>query len=548
MRINKKEILLVIILLSIFLFQSVATLKNTNLIFDEPATLVVSYYFLKDTDTKMSILHPPLGYILAGFPLLFLDIATPYPYQECTDIGYFQCGQHIMFKSVNDPEKIGIYGRFPFIVLSLLFGLLLFLFSRELYGAKAGFFSLLLYAFSPAILAYNTLANATFTDLLVTFFAFNTVYLLWKLLIQGYTKTRLALIGISLGLALASKFTAILLIPIIMILFSVKIFQESNRKKALKKHLINFGIILLIGSVVLHSTYFFSFDSIADSIPKRNLDFVDSLIQKNFAEGSFNRKMADFLVYGLKIPMPEYFSGFAAQYLIESSKNKEGYLNGKIYDGGKWYYFFEVLLIKTPIPLLIFIAISLFFTVKTTKNLVRSNKYFKSPVIFEQLCIFLPIIFFFGIFIPINFNLGLRHILPIIPFMFLFASQITKIRLRDRFHNVFRIFVGLLLLWYIIPALFIMPHYIAYFNEFVGGPENGHKYLLSSNLDQGQDLKKLHNYLETNNIGKIKLSYHGSFDPSYYNISYEAMPMEPYIPWVDAKSKAQEDCSKKKGL
>jgi len=71
MKINKKEILILVFLLSVFLFQSLVVSKNTNLVFDEPGTLTVSYYFVKYKDTSMSVLHPPLGYILAGLPLLF---------------------------------------------------------------------------------------------------------------------------------------------------------------------------------------------------------------------------------------------------------------------------------------------------------------------------------------------------------------------------------------------------------------------------------------------------------------------------------------------
>ena len=115
-------------------------------------------------------------------------------------------------------------------------------------------------------------------------------------------------------------------------------------------------------------------------------------------------------------------------------------------------------------------------------------------------------------------------------------------------------FIGLLIFWYVLSAIFIMPNYMAYFNELIGGPDNGHHYLLAANLDMGQDLKSLNKYLKSSNIGPIKLSYHGSFDPLYYNISYEPLPMESYIAWVpgfspDGPSKDyKEDCSKKYGI
>jgi hypothetical protein len=541
MKINNKTILLIVILLSLFLFQSLVTLKSTNLVFDDSAAITVGYYFLKYLDTSMLIAHPPLSLIIGGFPLLFTDVNIHYSYQECSDVHVYQCGQDMLFNSGNNPEKISVYAKIPFIIFSLLLGLLLFFFSKELYGIKAGLFSLTLYAFSPTILAYSTIG---FSDPIITFFVFSTIYLLWKLIMQGYTKTRLILTGISFGFALASKFTAILLIPIIILLFAVKVFQDNNRKKALKKFSIKFMIILLIGFVTLHSTYFFSFDSAANSIPERNVRQIDSFINENLAEGSFNKKIANFLLYDLKMPMPGYAAGFAKQYSIGKLEYKRAYLNGEVYTGGKWYYFFEALLIKTPIPLIIFFIISSLFFIKTIKKRFMN-----------EIFLLLPMLFFFGIFIIINFNLGLHYILPIMPFIFIFSSQILNIRLKNKLYTIaFRIFIGLLLLWYVLSALFTMPYYMAYFNEFIGGSKNGYKYLLGSNLDSGQNLKELNNYLKSNNIDNIKLSYHGTFDPSYYNISYDPLPMELYIPWVPGSTSDvpsedyTENCTKEYGI
>ena len=549
MKINKKEIFLLVILLSIFLFQSVVTLKNTNLAFDDPYSITMGYYFLKHMDTSMFVLHPPLSYILAGFPLLFMDIEMPYSYNECKDIGFYPCAQDMFFNSNNDPEKIGIYSRIPFIFISLLLGLLLFFFSKELYGTKAAFFSLALYVFSPTILGFNT---HVFNDSLLTFFIFSTVYLLWKLLAQGYTRTRLILIGISVGLALASKFTAFLLFPTIILLFLIKIFQyKKNRTRILKKFTIKFILILLISFIVLYSTYFFSFGTIAESIPSRNVELIDHSIEDKFGKESLNYKLIDFFVHDLKIPMPECLAGVAGQFYMESTSGvKVTYLNGEIYSGGKWYYLFEVLLIKTPISLIIFFLIALFFLIK------KGLRKFKS-----QFIVLLPILVFLGIhFTRSNYNNGLRYILPIVPFIFVFSSSILNMRLKKKRSDIlFKTLISMLLIWYMLSAVFIMPNYMAYFNEFIGGPENGHNYLLGANLDQGQDLKKLNNYLKENNIGTIKLSYHGMFDPSYFNISYEPLPMEYYLPWApeyrhpsyrpyEHPEDYKEDCLKKQGI
>ncbi|MEK6984218.1 MAG: glycosyltransferase family 39 protein [Nanoarchaeota archaeon] len=537
MTVDKKEILIVMLLLTLFLFQSFIVMRSTSLTFDDPAIMTIGYYFWKYKDTSMHLFHPTFSFLLGGFPMLFFDVNLPYSYQECKDKGIYRCADDLMFRAGNYTESLGFHSRVPFIIASLFLALLVFFFAKELYGIKAGIFALALYSFSPSILAYNTLI---FTDLIVALFIFSTIYFLWKLVVQGYTATRLIAAGISLGLALASKFTAVMLLPIIALIVIVKIFKSKNRKKQLKTFSVYFALMALLAFAVLHATYFFDANTIANSIPERNLKDIEKFLDEKFNENSIGKKIAGFLAYDLKMPMPVYIAGFAGQNLIQSQKIRKSYLNGEIYAGGKWYYFFEVLLIKTPIPLLMFFIASL-FQIKKKTNI-------------NSLFVLLPIIVFFSIFIRVNFNLGLRHILPIIPFMFVFSSQAVNLKFKDTAHNlILKMSIALLLAWYIISALLVMPNYMAYFNEFVG-IENGHKYLLSSNLDQGQDLKGLSEYLKSNEITQVKLSYHGTFDPAYYNISYELLPMESYIAWGagytldDPPKSYKEDCSKKHGI
>ncbi len=74
----------------------------------------------------------------------------------------------------------------------------------------------------------------------------------------------------------------------------------------------------------------------------------------------------------------------------------------------------------------------------------------------------------------------------------------------------------------------IDPHYLAYFNELVGGPENGYKFLVDSNLDWGQDLKGLKKWMDKNGINLIGLSYFGTADPRYYGTPFVYLPSIPF--------------------
>ena len=77
-------------------------------------------------------------------------------------------------------------------------------------------------------------------------------------------------------------------------------------------------------------------------------------------------------------------------------------------------------------------------------------------------------------------------------------------------------------LWYGAGTLRVHPHHLAYFNEIAGGPANGWRLLVDSNLDWGQDLKRLARWMRTNDVPRLKLSYFGSADPAYYGIEAQA--------------------------
>jgi hypothetical protein len=83
------------------------------------------------------------------------------------------------------------------------------------------------------------------------------------------------------------------------------------------------------------------------------------------------------------------------------------------------------------------------------------------------------------------------------------------------------IVVGVLLLWYCVGTLRTFPHYLAYFNELVGGPKNGYKCLLDSNLDWGQDLPSLAKFLQEEGSPEVILSFFGTAWPKTYGITYQ---------------------------
>ena len=123
-----------------------------------------------------------------------------------------------------------------------------------------------------------------------------------------------------------------------------------------------------------------------------------------------------------------------------------------------------------------------------------------------------------------NLNLGVRHLLPVFPFTILLVSAVIISWLKNPYLKLKYALLFGLILWQAFSVFSVYPHFLAYFNELVGGPSKGHIYTVDSNLDWGQDLKRLKVWTEKNNVDKIYLDYFGGDSPEY-------RLAEKFAPW-----------------
>jgi hypothetical protein len=140
-------------------------------------------------------------------------------------------------------------------------------------------------------------------------------------------------------------------------------------------------------------------------------------------------------------------------------------------------------------------------------------------------------------------NIGVRHILPVYPFLFVLASRSVTINVGPRPLALF--FITGLVLFTATSSLRIAPHQLAYFNEFVGGPEQGYRYLGDSNVDWGQDLKGVKAYMERENLPIIYLSYFGTAPPAYYGIRYQYVPGTWPLEWPPPRDRVPASARRK---
>jgi hypothetical protein len=198
------------------------------------------------------------------------------------------------------------------------------------------------------------------------------------------------------------------------------------------------------------------------------------------------------------------------QLFVLDTLRRPAYLLGQISPDGFWTYFPVAFAVKTPVPTLILIAAGLWFI--SRQPLKRMDRTF----------LILPPVVYFLLAMSSGINIGLRHILPIYPFLFvLIAGTVVHLwRARGSLWTGL-VFLGI---WYVGSTIWIYPHYLAYFNEAAGGPDNGYKILLDSNLDWGQDLKGLKLWMEREHVEKILFVHFGPCDPEYYGIDASYLP------------------------
>ena len=196
----------------------------------------------------------------------------------------------------------------------------------------------------------------------------------------------------------------------------------------------------------------------------------------------------------------------------------EAYLLGTVSQKGWWYYFPVVFALKTPAATLALLG---FAVVLFLFALARAGprRWSLRRIPFEWVVLTLTPSVYFAFSMASQINLGVRHLLPIYPFLFVAlgaAAMKTKWSRRA---------LPVLLLALAIESAAIYPHYLSFFNLFAGGAANGPKYLVDSNADWGQDLKNLKLYVERNRIDKLCICYFGRASMGYYGIhSYEAVP------------------------
>lgn len=499
----------VCLLLLLFGLQIALTVHQESLTWDEGDHIFAGYMTWKTHDYGFNPEHPPLMKMLGALPLLASPLHVPPDQHRYFKAEAYMDGREMLFASGPEYAKtLTFRARMATGVVTILLGLLVFLTAQEMFGVWAAFVALVLLVFEPNVLAHGAFVA---TDAGVSCFFVASVYAFYR-----YCKVpslgRLVVAGFSAGLALAAKHSAVLLLPMVVVLGGCEVafrFNGEARGRRALRLVGGLAGIAVVAVVVLWAFYGFRYNARPDGL-RLDPSLVDYVKPLRPVE-------AEGILYLARLHvLPEsYLYGLAD---VRSMANgMPSYFFGKVYAHGIWYYFPTVLAIKSTLG---FLGLVLLAIVAVATGRFRRWR--------EILFLVVPAGVYLFVAMTSHLNIGARHILPVWVFLCLFAAGGASawVWVEGRRSKGWGYAVAVLLVLHVASSARAYPNYMAYSNELWGGPAKTYRYLTDSNTDWAQQLIAVKQYTEEHGIKDCWFAYFA--DPFLraedYGISCRPLP------------------------
>jgi 4-amino-4-deoxy-L-arabinose transferase-like glycosyltransferase len=484
---------------------------------DEAYSLFAGYFHLTTGDFSICPGYPPLTKYVGALPFLW---ARPFiPPMTNAQASDFRGGR--IFLYANNADRLLFAARVAMTVFPLLLAVIVFLATWEMFGTGPAFIAMVLIVFEPNILAHGPLVT---NDVALACGLFAAVYAFWRYAVNP-NAWRLAACGIAGGLTLAAKHSGIILFPMLFLLALAELVASrqanhgsnppennltSNGYRLALHLLVALIVVAAISVVVLWAFYGFRYSA-------RPGVAADSSSLAPLLGAVKSRVVASIITLAARFHLlPEAFLEGLAFFFATASRPT--YLFGRLYSHGVWFYFPAAFVIKSTLGFLLLLA------AVPLARLLRAREGHR-----ETLWILIPTIVFLPASMSSSLNIGLRHILPLYPFLSVLAAA-SAWRLAKK-GRAWGIIVGGILLLHAASSLRAFPNYLSYSNELWGGPSKTYRVLTDSNVDWGQGLPAVKRYLDTHAAAPCWLAYFGTVDPAHYDLPCSLLTASSTVIW-----------------
>ena len=365
-------------------------------------------------------------------------------------------------------------------------------------SSKTGVVAGGLWVLSPLVLGFSSLIVPDLTSAAIGLLA-SVAIKKWS---EGYTLRDAIGVAICCSVALLTKFTWIVILPLQFagaVIFS--------RVRPSLTTLTTHSLLLSTVFIILANLIYAGTDSLQrlDEIRLVSNTLSEPAGPKSTARLS---KFSSSPVGAIRIPVSaKILQGLDIQKR-DFERGYRSYLMGEWKHGGWWYYYLVGFLVKEPIGFQILLYVSILHGLWNWKRWTRES-------IREWAFIVLPPVLIFALVSSqTGFNHHMRYVLPAYPFLFIIAARTFTLG------RLFRWLTYICLTWQATAVLWFAPHWMSYFNEAAGGPENGHEWLVDSNIDWGQDILMLKWWQDRNPDVDLQAALFAGFDPTHIGLKF----------------------------
>ncbi len=470
--------------------------------------------------------NPPLVRTLAALPVWLSKPEYDWSSyrQGLTARPEWELGGDLMLANGEASLRYFTWARWMLIPVSLLGAFVCFRWARELYGVSAGSTALTLWCFSPTVLGYGALITP---DLSAAAFGVTAAYAYWRWLrspSMGWTLVA----GVTLGLAELTKMSWVILSALWPVLWGIWVSRGSkvegrdeanlDPQPSTFNQLGKLAAILVIGLYVLNVGY--AFDGTLTRLGE--FDFVSQGLSGNeFSHGETELGGNRFIGTRAERLPRDYVSGLDIQRW-EFERGKWSFLRGEWKHGGWWWYYLYAVLVKEPWGSWCLLGLAMIAAYRVPSSNVTWR---------DTLAVVLPgLVLFVLVSSQTGFNRYIRYVLPAFPFAFVWASQAARLLTPAERHWWLPVCGALM--WSVASSLWVYPHSLSYFNESVGGPAGGHEHLIDANIDWGQDLYELREWLEEHpQAAPVGVACQAYVPLEVLGMKFDSVPREPQPGW-----------------